>query len=38
MRHVPGTFSIAAHDPEANVFGAAVTTGTVAVGATCPTS
>ncbi|RDZ42562.1 DUF1028 domain-containing protein [Haloferax sp. Atlit-10N] len=36
MRHVPGTFSIAARDPDANVFGAAVTTGTVAVGATCP--
>lgn len=36
MRHVPGTFSIAAHDPETNTFGAAVTTGTVSVGATCP--
>jgi uncharacterized Ntn-hydrolase superfamily protein len=35
-RHVPGTFSIAARDREANVFGAAVTTGTVSVGATCP--
>jgi uncharacterized Ntn-hydrolase superfamily protein len=35
-RHVPGTFSIAARDPEADVFGAAVTTGTVSVGATCP--
>ncbi|GAA0212349.1 DUF1028 domain-containing protein [Halobaculum roseum] len=32
----PGTFSIAVRDPEANAFGAAVTTGTVAVGATCP--
>ncbi len=36
LRHVPGTFSIAARDPDANVFGAAVTTGTVSVGATCP--
>ncbi|KAB1191259.1 MULTISPECIES: DUF1028 domain-containing protein [Haloferax] len=36
MRHVPGTFSIAAHDPTTNTFGAAVTTGTVSVGATCP--
>jgi uncharacterized Ntn-hydrolase superfamily protein len=36
VRHVPGTFSIAARDPEANVYGAAVTTGTVSVGATCP--
>ena len=36
MRHRPGTFSIATHDPETNTFGAAVTTGTVAVGATCP--
>ncbi|WP_336023593.1 DUF1028 domain-containing protein [Halobellus salinisoli] len=36
MRYTPGTFSIAAHDPETNTFGAAVTTGTVAVGATCP--
>ncbi|RLM54060.1 DUF1028 domain-containing protein [Halobellus sp. Atlit-31R] len=36
MRHAPGTFSIAARDPETNTFGAAVTTGTVAVGATCP--
>lgn len=36
IRHVPGTFSIAARDPDANVFGAAVTTGTVSVGATCP--
>lgn len=36
MRHIPGTFSIAAHDPETNTFGAAVTTGTVSVGATCP--
>jgi uncharacterized Ntn-hydrolase superfamily protein len=35
-RHVPGTFSIAARDPEADAFGAAVTTGTVSVGATCP--
>lgn len=36
MRHAPGTFSIAARDPTTNTFGAAVTTGTVAVGATCP--
>lgn len=36
LRHVPGTFSIAARYPAANVFGAAVTTGTVSVGATCP--
>ncbi|KTG26905.1 DUF1028 domain-containing protein [Haloferax profundi] len=36
MRHVPGTFSIAARDPATNTFGAAVTTGTVSVGATCP--
>jgi uncharacterized Ntn-hydrolase superfamily protein len=36
MRHSPGTFSIAVRDPETNAFGAAVTTGTVAVGATCP--
>ncbi|WP_410767586.1 DUF1028 domain-containing protein [Haloferax sp. DFSO60] len=36
MRHLPGTFSIAAYDPETNTFGAAVTTGTVSVGATCP--
>jgi uncharacterized Ntn-hydrolase superfamily protein len=36
LRHVPGTFSIAARDPDANVFGVAVTTGTVSVGATCP--
>ncbi|KAB1185148.1 MULTISPECIES: DUF1028 domain-containing protein [Haloferax] len=36
MRHVPGTFSIAARDPDTNTFGAAVTTGTVSVGATCP--
>lgn len=34
MRHRPGTFSIAVRDGE--TFGAAVTTGTVAVGATCP--
>ncbi|WP_049985964.1 DUF1028 domain-containing protein [Halobellus rufus] len=36
MRYTPGTFSIAAHDPATDTFGAAVTTGTVAVGATCP--
>jgi len=36
IRHVPGTFSIAARDPAENVFGVAVTTGTVSVGATCP--
>ncbi|WP_411966388.1 DUF1028 domain-containing protein [Haloferax sp. YSMS24] len=36
MRHAPGTFSIAARDPDTSTFGAAVTTGTVAVGATCP--
>ncbi|MGQ4556038.1 DUF1028 domain-containing protein [Halobellus sp. GM3] len=36
MRHAPGTFSIAARDLETNMFGAAVTTGIVAVGATCP--
>lgn len=36
MRHSPGTFSISARDSETNTFGAAVTTGTVAVGATCP--
>lgn len=36
LRHAPGTFSIAARDPESNVYGAAVTTGTVCVGATCP--
>ena len=36
MRHLPGTFSIAAREPETGTFGAAVTTGTVAVGATCP--
>ncbi|MFC7205378.1 DUF1028 domain-containing protein [Haloferax namakaokahaiae] len=36
MRHIPGTFSIAAYDPETSTFGAAVTTGTVSVGATCP--
>mgnify|MGYP000082526931 FL=1 len=36
MRHTPGTFSIAAYDPATDTFGAAVTTGTVAVGATCP--
>ena len=36
MRHAPGTFSIAARDPATNTYGAAVTTGTVAVGATCP--
>ncbi len=36
MRHTPGTFSIAARDPATDTFGAAVTTGTVAVGATCP--
>ena len=36
MRHRPGTFSIAARQPETETFGAAVTTGTVAVGATCP--
>ncbi|WP_416841714.1 DUF1028 domain-containing protein [Haloferax sp. DFSO52] len=36
MRHAPGTFSIAARDPTTNTYGAAVTTGTVAVGATCP--
>ena len=35
-RYRPGTFSIAAHDPAADSFGAAVATGTVAVGATCP--
>ncbi|WP_332898780.1 DUF1028 domain-containing protein [Haladaptatus sp. CMSO5] len=32
----PGTFSIAAYDPDADSFGVAVTTGAVAVGATCP--
>jgi uncharacterized Ntn-hydrolase superfamily protein len=36
VRHVPGTFSLAARDADSNVYGAAVTTGTVAVGATCP--
>ena len=36
MRHRPGTFSIAVRDRETGTFGAAVTTGTVAVGATCP--
>lgn len=36
MRHRPGTFSIAIREPETGTFGAAVTTGTVAVGATCP--
>ena len=36
MRHRPGTFSIAVREPETGTFGAAVTTGTVAVGATCP--
>lgn len=36
MRHGPGTFSIAVRDRETDAFGAAVTTGTVAVGATCP--
>lgn len=35
-RHRPGTFSIAAFDREADAFGAAVATGTVAVGALCP--
>lgn len=30
------TFSIAAHDPERDAYGVGVTTGTVAVGATCP--
>ncbi|WP_144905461.1 DUF1028 domain-containing protein [Halobellus captivus] len=36
MRYAPGTFSIAARDPETETFGTAVTTGTVSVGATCP--
>jgi uncharacterized Ntn-hydrolase superfamily protein len=36
MRHTPGTFSIAARDVGTDTFGAAVTTGTVSVGATCP--
>jgi len=36
MRHRPGTFSIAVRDPASKAFGAAVTTATVAVGATCP--
>jgi uncharacterized Ntn-hydrolase superfamily protein len=34
--HRPGTFSIAAFDPATDAFGAAVATGTVAVGALCP--
>jgi len=33
---VPGTFSIAAHDPEADEFGVAVSTALVGVGALCP--
>lgn len=33
---VPGTFSIAAHDPDADEFGVAVSTALVAVGALCP--
>jgi uncharacterized Ntn-hydrolase superfamily protein len=33
---VPGTFSIAAHDSEANEFGVAVSTALVGVGALCP--
>lgn len=33
---VPGTFSIAAHDPEAGEFGVAVSTALVGVGALCP--
>lgn len=32
----PGTFSIAAHDPEADEFGVAVSTALVGVGALCP--
>ncbi|MFC5368929.1 DUF1028 domain-containing protein [Salinirubrum litoreum] len=35
-QRVPGTFSIAVRDRATNTYGAAVTTGTVAVGATCP--
>ncbi|UIO99773.1 DUF1028 domain-containing protein [Halobaculum sp. CBA1158] len=33
---VPGTFSISAHDPEADEFGVAVSTALVGVGALCP--
>lgn len=33
---IPGTFSIAAHDPEADEFGVAVSTAIVGVGALCP--
>lgn len=35
-RFVPGTFSIAARDPEAGEFGVAVSTALVGVGALCP--
>lgn len=33
---IPGTFSIAAHDPQADEFGVAVSTALVGVGALCP--